>query len=183
MPLGIVGKMMNTRMNGGVNALLDSWIRKVDPDARRAASIIRTTPGTATNPSNPWWKWRLRRRPVRHAFLQAEHQLGQELRREQDAGSALEARSIERGARIVVITPEYNPTAYRADYWIPVRPNPMRRFSSAPARSSSMRTGHRLHQAVHGQSPLVRTDTLQYLDPRDVKDFKFPISPRAIRAA
>jgi ubiquinone/menaquinone biosynthesis C-methylase UbiE len=26
------------------------------------------------------------------------------------------------GARIVVITPEYNPTAYRADYWIPVRP-------------------------------------------------------------
>ena len=30
--------------------------------------------------------------------------------------------SIERGARIVVITPEYNPTAYRADYWIPLRP-------------------------------------------------------------
>ena len=29
---------------------------------------------------------------------------------------------IERGARIVVITPEYNPTASRADYWIPVRP-------------------------------------------------------------
>ena len=29
---------------------------------------------------------------------------------------------IERGARVVVITPEYNPTAYRADYWIPVRP-------------------------------------------------------------
>ena len=30
--------------------------------------------------------------------------------------------SMERGARLVVITPEYNPTASRADYWIPVRP-------------------------------------------------------------
>ena len=29
---------------------------------------------------------------------------------------------IERGARVVVITPEYNPTAYRADYWMPLRP-------------------------------------------------------------
>ena len=49
--------------------------------------------------------------------------------------------SIERGARIVVITPEYNPTAYRADYWIPLRPQIGRRAcSSAPARSSSMRT-------------------------------------------
>ena len=35
--------------------------------------------------------------------------------------------SIERGARIVVITPEYNPTAYRADYWIPLRPQIGRR--------------------------------------------------------
>ena len=40
----------------------------------------------------------LRRRPLRHALLQAEHQLGQELRREQDAGSALEAR-VDRARR------------------------------------------------------------------------------------
>ena len=31
-------------------------------------------------------------RSLRHAFLQAEYELGQELRREQDAGSPLEAR-------------------------------------------------------------------------------------------
>src|SRR5260370_10760050 len=30
--LGILGKMGNTRMNGGVNALLDTWIRKVSPE-------------------------------------------------------------------------------------------------------------------------------------------------------
>ena len=30
--LGIVGKMMNTRFNGGCLPLLDSWIRKVDAD-------------------------------------------------------------------------------------------------------------------------------------------------------
>ncbi len=49
--------------------------------------------------------------------------------------------SIERGARIVVITPEYNPTAYRADYWIPVRPQTDAAIVlGQPANSSSMRT-------------------------------------------
>ena len=39
----------------------------------------------------------VRRRPLRHALLQAEHELGQELRREQDAGSPLEARVYRTG--------------------------------------------------------------------------------------
>jgi len=30
---------------------------------------------------------------------------------------------MERGGKIVVVTPEYNPTATKADYWIPVRPS------------------------------------------------------------
>ena len=98
--LGIIGKMGNTRMNGGVNALLDTWIRKVGPDQAQggrywsnytwhgdqnpAASLVVRGPG-------------VRHRPLRHAFLQAEHELGQELRREQDAGSPLEARVYRAG--------------------------------------------------------------------------------------
>ncbi len=46
------------------------------------------------DPSHPWWNGTQNcdLDLSRHAFLQVEHQLGQELRREQDAGSALEAR-------------------------------------------------------------------------------------------
>lgn len=29
---------------------------------------------------------------------------------------------MERGAKLVVITPEYGPPATKADYWIPIRP-------------------------------------------------------------
>ena len=77
--LGIVGKMMNTRFNGGCLPLLDSGFGKSMP-TRRRAGITPTTPGTAT---------RIRRIPFsgtgprtatwtsRHALLQAEHQLGQ----------------------------------------------------------------------------------------------------------
>ena len=38
--LGIVGKMMNTRFNGGVLPLLDSWIRKVDPDRAQGGQLL-----------------------------------------------------------------------------------------------------------------------------------------------
>src|SRR2546422_2485428 len=85
--------------------------------------------------------------------------------------------SIERGARIVVITPEYNPTATRADYWMPVRPQ-----SDGALFCGAMKIiiDENMHDVDflkgYTDSPiLIRTDTLQYLDPRDViKDFKFP---------
>ncbi len=84
---------------------------------------------------------------------------------------------IERGARIVVITPEYNPTAYRADYWMPLRPQ-----SDGSIFLGAMKiiVDENLHDIDflkgHSDAPLlVRTDTLQFLDPRDViADFKFP---------
>ena len=99
--LGIIGKMMNTRFNGGVLPLLDSWIRKVDPDQAQGGRYWSNyTWHGDQDPVTPLVERdaELRRRPVRHALLQAEHQLGQELRREQDAGSALEARVASSGA-------------------------------------------------------------------------------------
>ena len=33
------------------------------------------------------------------------------------------AEMMERGGKIVVVTPDYNPTASKADYWVPVRPS------------------------------------------------------------
>ena len=98
--LGIIGKMGNTRMNGGVNALLDTWIRKVGPDQSAGRALLvelylarRPEPGASLVVRGAG----VRHRSLRHAVLQAEHELGQELRREQDAGSALEARMYRAG--------------------------------------------------------------------------------------
>ena len=85
--------------------------------------------------------------------------------------------SIERGARIVVITPEYNPTAYRADYWIPVRPETDGANFLGACKiiiDENMQDIDYIKQFTDLPF-LVRTDTLQYLDPRDVvADYKFP---------
>ena len=99
--LGIIGKMMNTRFNGGVLPLLDSWIRKVDRGSGTGRQVLfklhlARRPGPVASVVERHAE--LRRRPLRHALLQAEHQLGQELRREQDAGGALEAR-VDRARR------------------------------------------------------------------------------------
>src|SRR5947199_7404446 len=82
---------------------------------------------------------------------------------------------MERGGRIVVIVPEYSPPATKADYWIPIR----------PASDASLFLGvikvlmdENLYDAdfckKYTDSPiLIRTDTLQYLDPHDViKDYQ-----------
>ena len=85
---------------------------------------------------------------------------------------------IERGARIVVITPEYNPTASRADYWIPVRPETDARIVSWATVKIIIDENMQDIDYIKGYTDmpiLVRTDTLQYLDPRDVTaDFMFP---------
>ena len=178
--LGIIGKMMNTRFNGGVLPLLDSWIRKVDPDPRPGGQVLlelhlarRPRPVTSLVERDA----ELRRRSVRHALLQAEYQLGQEFRREQDAGSALEAR-IDRARG-----PHRRDHAgiqshrYRADYWIPVRPQT---DSALFLGACKLILDENLQDIDYIKQftdlpLLVRTDTLQYLDPRDViADFKFP---------
>ena len=98
--LGIIGKMGNTRMNGGVNALLDTWIRKVSPEQAQGGPLLVELYLARRSESGASLVVRgasVRHRPLRHAVLQAEHELGQELRREQDAGSPLEARVYRAG--------------------------------------------------------------------------------------
>ncbi len=113
---------------------------------------------------------------VRHAFLQAAHELGQELRRAQDAGSALDDRV--HGAR---------GPARRSSRRSTIR-RPRRRttgFRSGPESDGALFLGtckiiidENLYDAdfckqFTDMPILVRTDTLQYLDPRDViKDYK-----------
>ncbi|MEW6545253.1 MAG: twin-arginine translocation signal domain-containing protein, partial [Nitrospirota bacterium] len=54
--LGIVGKMGNTRMNGGVDTLLDAWIRKVGPNQAQGGRYWSNyTWHGDQNPAHPWW--------------------------------------------------------------------------------------------------------------------------------
>ena len=123
--LGIIGKMMNTRFNGGVLPLLDSWIRKVDPDRAQGGKYYSNyTWHGDQDPSHPWWNGTqncdIDLSDMRFSKLNTSW--GKNFVENKMPEAHWKLESIERGARIVVITPEYNPTAYRADYWIPVRP-------------------------------------------------------------
>ena len=178
--LGIIGKMMNTRFNGGVLPLLDSWIRKVDPDRAQGGKYYSNyTWHGDQDPSHPWWNGTqncdVDLSDMRFSKLNTSW--GKNFVENKMPEAHWKLESIERGARIVVITPEYNPTAYRADYWIPVRPQT---DSALFLGACKLILDENLQDIdyIKGFTDLpilVRTDTLQYLDPRDViADFKFP---------
>ena len=123
--LGIIGKMGNTRMNGGVNALLDTWIRKVSPEQAQGGRYWSNyTWHGDQNPAHPWWCGAqgsdIDLSDMRFSKLNTSWGKNFVENKMPEAHWKLEC--IERGARVVVITPEYNPTAYRADYWMPLRP-------------------------------------------------------------
>ena len=123
--LGIIGKMGNTRMNGGINALLDTWIRKVSPEQAQGGRYWSNyTWHGDQNPSQPFWSGAqgsdIDLADMRFSKLNTSWGKNFVENKMPEAHWKLEC--IERGARVVVITPEYNPTAYRADYWMPLRP-------------------------------------------------------------
>ena len=142
------------------------------------------------NPSNPWWCGAqasdIDMSDMRFSKLCTSW--GKNFVENKMPEAHWKLESIERGARIVVITPEYNPTAYRADYWIPLRPNSDASIFLGACKiiiDENMHDIDFLKQFT--DSPLlVRTDTLQYLDPRDViEGLHFPgflqelLGPRA----
>ncbi len=178
--LGILGKMGNTRINGGVNALLDTWIRKVGPEQAQGGRYWSNyTWHGDQNPAHPWIFG------VQGSdcdlsdmrFSKLNTSWGKNFVENKMPEAHWKLECIERGARIVVITPEYNPTAYRADYWMPLRP-----ASDGAIFLGAMKiiVDENMHDVDflkgYTDSPmLVRTDTLQFLDPRDVvADYKFP---------
>ena len=172
--------MGNTRMNGGINALLDTWIRKVSPEQAQGGRYWSNyTWHGDQNPSHPWWCGAqgsdIDLSDMRFSKLNTSWGKNFVENKMPEAHWKLEC--IERGARIVVITPEYNPTAYRADYWMPLRP-----ASDGAIFLGAMKiiVDENMHDTDflkgYTDSPvLVRTDTLQFLDPRDVvAEYKFP---------
>ena len=82
---------------------------------------------------------------------------------------------MERGGRLVLIVPEYSPPASKADYWMPVPPGGRRALFLGTIKiimDENMYDADFCKQYTD-MPILIRTDTLTYLDPKDViKDYQ-----------
>ncbi len=176
--LGLIGKIGFGRMSNSNLAMLDAYVRKVGPDkAVGGRTWSSYTWHGDQPPDHPFWNG-TQTSDIDHAdmrFSKLHVSWGKNFVEHKMPEAHWFIECMERGGRIVVIVPEYSPPATKADYWIPLR----------PASDASLFLGvikvlmdENLYDAdfckQYTDSPiLIRTDTLQYLDPRDViKDYK-----------
>jgi nitrate reductase alpha subunit len=122
--LGVIGKYGMYRMSNTL-AILDAHLRGVPhEEARGGRNWSNYTwhgdqaPGTpyVTGLQNADTDFN----ELRYARLHV--QVGKNLVENKMADAHFFQETIERGGKIVVITPEYSPPASKSDYWIPVRP-------------------------------------------------------------
>ncbi|HLE02733.1 MAG TPA: molybdopterin-dependent oxidoreductase, partial [Dehalococcoidia bacterium] len=122
--LGVMGKYGLYRFSN-MMALLDSYVRKVPQEQAKGGR----------NWSNYTWHGdQAPGHPFVHGlqasdedfndvrFSKLHIQVGKNLVENKMPESHFFIELMERGAKIVVVAPEYNPPATKADYWLPVRP-------------------------------------------------------------
>jgi nitrate reductase alpha subunit len=97
-------------------------------------------------------------------------QIGKNLVENKMADSHWFHEVMERGGKIVAITPEYSPPASKADYWIPVRPQTDTAVFLAITKLMIDRGWYRedFVKRFTDLPILIRTDTLRRLDPADL---------------
>ncbi len=122
--LGVIGKYGMYRF-ANMLALLDAHVRGVGPDRALGGRIWD---------NYTWHGDQAPGHPFVHGlqtsdcdfndlrFTKLHIQCGKNLVENKMADSHWFIEIMERGAKIVAITPEYGPPATKADYWIPVRP-------------------------------------------------------------
>ena len=122
--LGVIGKYGMYRLNNSL-ALLDAKVRGVGADKARAGrNFSNYTWHGDQAPGHPWV----------HGLQASECDFndlrfskliimdGKNLVENKLTDSHWFIECMERGAKIVVIAPEYGPPSTKADYWIPIRP-------------------------------------------------------------
>ena len=171
--LGVVGKYGMYRMNNSM-AILDTHVRGVSPDEALAGR----------NWSNYTWHGdQAPGHPYVHG-LQASDcdindmrntklhiQVGKNLVENKMPDSHWFIETMERGAKIVVISPEYSPASTKADYWISVRPGLSDTSIFLAITKIIMDNGWHDVDFVKQWTDfplLVRTDTLERLKATDV---------------
>ena len=122
--LGVIGKYGMYRFSNGL-AMLDTHLRGVGPEEAK---------GGRTWSNYTWHGDQAPGHPFVHGLQAADEdfndlrnsmlhiQCGKNLVENKMAESHFFIEAIERGAKIVTITPEYSPPATKSDYWIPIRP-------------------------------------------------------------
>jgi nitrate reductase alpha subunit len=122
--LGVIGKYGMYRLNNSL-ALLDAWIRRVGPrDARAGRNWANYTWHGDQAPGHPWVHG-LQTSDCDFNDLRFSKLIvmdGKNLVENKLTDSHWFIECMERGAKIVVIAPEYGPPSTKADYWIPIRP-------------------------------------------------------------
>jgi len=122
--LGVIGKYGMYRFSNTL-ALLDEHVRDVDEhDAKGGRLWSNYTWHGDQAPGHPFTTGLQAAdedfNDLRNSLLHI--QCGKNLVENKMAESHFFIESLERGAKIVTITPEYSPPATKSDYWIPIRP-------------------------------------------------------------
>ncbi len=122
--LGVIGKYGIYRLNNSM-ALLDAKVRGVGPDkARGGRNFSNYTWHGDQAPGHPWVHG-LQTSDCDFNDLRNSKLIimdGKNLVENKLTDSHWFIECMERGAKIVVIAPEYGPAATKADYWISIRP-------------------------------------------------------------
>ncbi len=170
--LGFIGKYGIYRFCNAL-ALLDMHVRKVAPEEAKGGRVW----------SNYTWHGdQAPGFPFVHGLQSSEVDfndlrnsklhisIGKNLIENKRADNHFFTELMERGAKIVVITPEYSPASQKADYWIPVRPQS---DAALLLGVSKILIDEKQYDVdfVKGYTDLpllVRTDTLKRLKPEDI---------------
>src|SRR5512145_1868403 len=180
--LGVIGKYGMYRLNNSL-ALLDAKIRGVGPDKARAGrNFSNYTWHGDQAPGHPWV----------HGLQASECDFndlrfskliimdGKNLVENKLTDSHWFIECMERGAKIVVIAPEYGPPSTKADYWIPIRPTTDAALWLGVTKLMIDR-GHYDRDFVLRFTDfplLVRTDTLKRLRAHEVfPDYRSALGP------
>jgi len=122
--LGVIGKYGMYRLNNSL-ALMDAKIRGVGPDKALAGrNFSNYTWHGDQAPGHPWVHG-LQASDCDFNDLRFSKLIimdGKNLVENKLTDSHWFIECMERGAKIVVIAPEYGPPSTKADYWIPIRP-------------------------------------------------------------
>ncbi|MFN8454045.1 MAG: molybdopterin-dependent oxidoreductase [Anaerolineae bacterium] len=122
--LGVIGKYGMYRFSNTL-ALLDANVRDVEPEeARGGRTWSNYTWHGDQAPGHPYTTGLQTSdedfNDLRNSLLHI--QCGKNLVENKMPESHFFVEAMERGAKIVTITPEYSPPATKSDYWIPIRP-------------------------------------------------------------
>jgi nitrate reductase alpha subunit len=180
--LGVIGKYGMYRLNNSL-ALLDATIRKVGPEQALAGrNWSNYTWHGDQAPGQPWVHG-LQTSDCDFNDLRFSKLIimdGKNLVENKLTDSHWFIETMERGAKIVVIAPEYGPPSTKADYWIPIRPQTDAALWLGVTRLMIERGAYdeAFVKAYTDFPLLVRTDTLRRLRAHEVfPGYRSTLSP------